>query len=71
MRRLMRCSTWLGLIAKARGMTRLARDAGRSRESLYKALSGEGNPELATVMKAVNALGFRLHAAPRVGALSG
>ncbi|QDX80286.1 putative addiction module antidote protein [Denitratisoma sp. DHT3] len=52
----------LGVIAKARGMTQLARDTGLSRESLYKALSGEGNPEFGTVMKVVKALGFRLHA---------
>ena len=52
----------LGTIAKARGMTQLARDTGLSRESLYKALSGEGNPEFATVMKVVRALGFQLHA---------
>lgn len=52
----------LGVIAKAKGMTQLARDTGLSRESLYKALSGEGNPEFATVMKVVSALGFRLHA---------
>lgn len=52
----------LGVIAKARGMTQLARDTGLTRESLYKALSGEGNPEFATVMKVVKALGFRFHA---------
>lgn len=52
----------LGVIARARGMTQLARDTGLSRESLYTALSGEGNPEFATVMKVLNALGFRLHA---------
>lgn len=52
----------LGVIAKARGMSQLARDTGLSRESLYKALSGEGNPEFATVMKVIKALGLRLHA---------
>lgn len=52
----------LGVIAKARGMSQLARDTGLSRESLYKALSGEGNPEFATVMKVVKALGFQFHA---------
>lgn len=52
----------LGVIAKARGMSQLARETGLSRESLYKALSGEGNPEFATVMKVLKALGFRLHA---------
>ena len=54
----------LGDIARAKGMAQVARDAGLSRESLYKALSGEGNPEFATVMKVIRALGFQLHAAP-------
>ena len=52
----------LGAIARARGMTQLARDTGLRRESLYKALSAEGNPEFATVLKVVNALGIQLHA---------
>lgn len=52
----------LGMIARARGMTQLARDTGLSRASLHKVLSGEGNPEFGTVMKVVKALGFRLHA---------
>ncbi len=52
----------LGDIARAKGMTQVARDAGLGRESLYKALSPEGNPEFATVLKVVNALGLRLHA---------
>ncbi|MBS0445055.1 MAG: putative addiction module antidote protein [Proteobacteria bacterium] len=52
----------LGDIARARGMTQLARDTGLGRESLYKALSATGNPELATVLKVVSALGLRLHA---------
>jgi probable addiction module antidote protein len=43
-------------------MTQVAREAGLGRESLYKALSREGNPEFATVLKVVRALGFRLHA---------
>lgn len=54
----------LGAIARAKGMTQLARDTGLGRESLYKALSDEGNPEFATVMKVVRALGLRLHAEP-------
>lgn len=54
----------LGDIARAKGMTRVAREAGLGRESLYKALSPEGNPELATVMKVVKALGLSLHARP-------
>ena len=54
----------LGDIARAKGMTKVARDAGLSRESLYKALSGERNPELGTIMKVVEALGLKLHAQP-------
>jgi probable addiction module antidote protein len=51
----------LGDIARAKGMSRVARDAGLGRESLYKALSAEGNPEFATVLKVVRALGLSLH----------
>jgi probable addiction module antidote protein len=53
----------LGDIARAKGMTQVARETGLGRESLYKALSAEGNPEFATVLKVVRALGLRLHAA--------
>ncbi len=52
----------LGVIARAKGMSQLARDTGLGRESLYKALSAEGNPEFATVLKVIRALGLRLHA---------
>jgi probable addiction module antidote protein len=52
----------LGDIARAKGMSQVARDTGLGRESLYKALSPTGNPELATVIKVVHALGLRLHA---------
>ena len=52
----------LGDIARAKGMSQVARDAGISREGLYKALSGEGNPEFATVIKVIKALGLKLHA---------
>jgi len=52
----------LGTIARARGMTQVARDAGLSRESLYRALSGEGNQECGTILKVVKALGLKLHA---------
>jgi probable addiction module antidote protein len=52
----------LGDIARARGMTQVARDAGLSRESLYKALGKDGNPSFATVLKVARALGVRLHA---------
>lgn len=51
----------LGDIARARGMSQLARDTGLAREGLYKALSAEGNPEFATVMKFIKALGLKLH----------
>ena len=52
----------LGDIARAKGMTQVARDAGLSRESLYKALGENGNPSFATVLKVARALGVRLHA---------
>jgi probable addiction module antidote protein len=52
----------LGDITRARGMTQVARDTGLSRESLYKALSGERSPDFDTILKVVNALGLRLHA---------
>jgi probable addiction module antidote protein len=50
------------VILPARGMTQVARDAGLSRESLYKALGEDGNPSFATVLKVARALGIRLHA---------
>ena len=52
----------LGDIARAKGMAQVARDAGLSRESLYKALSGDRSPDFETILKVVNALGIRLHA---------
>ena len=52
----------LGVIARAKGMSQLARETGLGRESLHKALSAEGNPEFATVLKVIRALGLRLHA---------
>jgi probable addiction module antidote protein len=52
----------LGDIARAKGMTQVARDAGRSRESLYKALSGERSPSFDTILRGVGALGLKLHA---------
>jgi probable addiction module antidote protein len=53
-----------GDIARAKGMTQVAREAGLGRESLYKALPPAGNPEFATILKVVAALGLQLHAAP-------
>jgi len=52
----------LGDIARAKGMSQIARDTGLSRESLYKALSGERTPGFDTVLKVVKALGLKLHA---------
>jgi probable addiction module antidote protein len=52
----------MGDIARAKGITQIALETGLGRESLYKALSTEGNPEFATVLKVVKALGLRLHA---------
>ncbi|MBK8133170.1 MAG: putative addiction module antidote protein [Gammaproteobacteria bacterium] len=57
----------LGDIARAKGMAQVARDAGLGRESLYKALSPAGNPEFATILKVVAALGLQLHATPIAG----
>ena len=54
----------LGNIARAKGMTQVAAKAGLSRESLYKALSGDRNPAFGTVLKVISALGLRLHAEP-------
>lgn len=52
----------LGDIARAKGMSQVAKDAGLSRESLYRSLSVDGNPSFATVLKVAKALGVRLHA---------
>ena len=54
----------LGDVARARGMTQLARETGLSREALYRALSTDGNPELVTVTKVLRALGLRLSIQP-------
>ena len=53
----------LGVIARAKGMTKIARATGLGRESLYKALSADGNPELATVLNVMRALGLKLKVA--------
>lgn len=57
----------LGDIARAKGMAQVAQDAGLSRESLYKALSGERSPGFDTILKVVKALGLKLHAAATRG----
>lgn len=61
----------LGDIARAKGMSQVAREAGLGRESLYKALSPGGNPEFATILKVVAALGLQLHATPSNGKAGG
>lgn len=53
----------LGVVARAEGMTEVAKQAGLTRASLYKALSGEGNPEFSTVLKVVQALGLKIRVA--------
>jgi probable addiction module antidote protein len=53
----------LGVVARAKGMSQIAQAAGLGRESLYKALSPDGNPEFATVLKVMRALGLRLKVA--------
>ncbi|MCH9276347.1 putative addiction module antidote protein [Bifidobacterium amazonense] len=50
----------LGNVAKARGMTQIAKEAGVGRESLYKSLSKDGNPSFATILKVIHALGGRI-----------
>lgn len=57
----------LGVIARAKGMTEIARETGLSRESLYKALSEDGNPSFATVLKVLSALNIQLRASVRTG----
>ena len=59
----------LGTIARARGMTQLAKDTGLGRESLYKALSGTGNPSFATILKVMHALGLQFQAQTKAVAL--
>ena len=54
----------LGVVARARGMTQFAKDAGLSRENLYRALSLKGNPELSTLVQVLATLGFRLAVEP-------
>jgi probable addiction module antidote protein len=55
----------LGTVARARGMSQIAKDAGLSRESLYKALGADGNPEFGTVLKVLQALGLKLSIQPQ------
>ncbi len=50
----------LGIVARARGMSKVAKDAGLTRPSLYTALSEEGNPQFSTILKVINALGLKM-----------
>ncbi len=59
----------LGDVARARNVSQLARDTGMSREGLYKALSGNGNPSFATIMKIAHALGLRMAFQPTHGGI--
>ena len=54
----------LGVVARARGMSEIARESGLSRESLYRALSPEGNPEFNTILRVMRSLGLRLSTTP-------
>lgn len=58
-------ATALGDVARAIGMSQIARDTGVAREALYKALSPKGNPELATIMRVLGAVGLELSVRPR------
>lgn len=57
----------LGDIARAKGMTQIARESGLSRESLYKALSGDRSPSFDTILKVISALGLQLSASVKEG----
>lgn len=61
-------ATMLGAIARSKGMTKIAREAGVTREALYKALSAEGDPRLSTLLGVVRALGLTLTVAPKSAA---
>jgi probable addiction module antidote protein len=54
----------IGVAAKAKGMSQVAHDTGMSRESLYKALGGDGNPQFETILRVLAALGLQLRAEP-------
>jgi probable addiction module antidote protein len=58
----------LGDIARAKGMSQVAREAGLGRENLYKALTPTGNPEFVTILKVLNALSLQLYVVPANGA---
>jgi len=60
----------LGDVARARGMTDVARQAGVSRESLYRSLSADGNPEFATIVKVMGAMGLRMSVVASDGELT-
>lgn len=55
----------IGDVARAKGMSAIAKETGMSRESLYRALSGDGNPQLSTVLKVLEAMGLKLSVEPK------
>ncbi|MCK8781670.1 putative addiction module antidote protein [Rhizobium sp. NTR19] len=55
----------IGEVARARGMTQIAKDAGLSRENLYRSLREDGNPEFATILKVIRAIGYDLTVVPQ------
>jgi probable addiction module antidote protein len=59
----------LGVIARAKGMTQLAKETGLSRQSLYRSLSADGHPEISTVLKVLHAIGVTLTPTPMTGPL--
>ncbi|MGV1788743.1 putative addiction module antidote protein [Rhizobium lusitanum] len=61
----------LGEVARTRNMSKLAKDVGMNRSALYRALSGDGNPEFATILKVVKALGLKLTPVPAAHCESG
>jgi probable addiction module antidote protein len=61
-------SAAIGDVARARGMSQVAKDSGLSRENLYRALSEDGNPEFATILKVIRAIGYDLTIVPHVAA---
>lgn len=61
------CAEALGTVARAKGMTGIANETGLSREGLYRSLSSEGSPELATAMKVLDAFDMQLVVKPKAG----
>lgn len=60
----------IGEVARVKGISQIAKDSGLSRENLYRALSGDGNPEFGTIMRIIRAIGFDLRVAPHADPLA-